>query len=103
LISVLGRQVDYLTVHQGFFLVWLVVTGLHVLARIIPALRLTVARRDHSGAVPGGSGRIVAVVFSLAAAVASAVLVLSAAGDWHRVGGWDRQGLSSHLRSVRLR
>ena len=103
LISVLGRRVDYLTVHQGFFVVWLVLTGLHVLARILPALRLTVARRDHSRAVPGGSGRIVAVVFSLAAAVASAVLVLSAAGDWHSVGGRDRQGLPSHARSVRLR
>ena len=87
LISVLGRRVDYLTVHQGFFVAWLVLTGLHVLARILPALRLTVARRDHSGAVPGGIGRIVAVVFSLAAAVASAVLVLSAAdGTMSRPG-----------------
>lgn len=103
LISVLGRRVDYLTVHQGFFVAWLVLTGLHVLARILPALRLTVARRDHSRAVPGGIGRTVAVVFSLAAAVASAVLVLSAAGDWHSVGGRDRQGLPSHARSVRLR
>jgi hypothetical protein len=92
LISVLGRRVDYLTVHQGFFVVWLVLTGLHVLARILPALRLTVARRGHSRAVPGGSGRLVAIVFILAVAVACAVLVLSAAGGWHSSGNRDQPG-----------
>jgi hypothetical protein len=103
LISVLGRRVDYVTVHEGFFVVWLVLTGLHLLARILPALRLTIARRRHSRAVPGGSGRIVALVFSSAAAVASAVLVLSAAHDWHSVERRDQQGPPNHARSVRLR
>jgi hypothetical protein len=93
LISVLGRRVDYLTVHQGFFVAWLVLTGLHVLARIVPALRLTVARREHASTVAGGSGRLVAIVFSSAVAVACAVLVLSAAGGWHSSGGRDRPGV----------
>jgi hypothetical protein len=93
LISVLGHRVDYLTVHQGFFVVWLVLTGLHVLARIVPALRLTVARRDHASAVAGGSGRLVAIVVILAVAVACAVLVLFAAGGWHSSGGRDRPGV----------
>jgi hypothetical protein len=101
--SVLGHRVDYVTVHKGFFAIWLVLTGLHVLARIGPALWLTMARPGRLGPVPGGSGRIMAVVFSLAAAVGSAVLVLSAAGDWHSVGGPDRERPPSHARSVRLR
>jgi hypothetical protein len=103
LISVLGHRVDYVTVHQGFFVVWLVLTGLHLLARILPALRLTVTRPRHSTAVPGGSGRLAALVFSLAAAVASAVLVLSAAHDWHNVGRRDQPGPPNHARSVHLR
>ena len=102
-ISVLGHRLDYVTVHKGFFAVWLVLTGLHVLARIGPALWLTVARRGRFSSVPGGGGRIAAILLSLAAAVASAVLVLSVAGDWHSVGGRDRRDAPSHARSVRLR
>jgi hypothetical protein len=102
-ISVLGHPVDYLTVHKGFFAVWLALTGLHVLARIGPALWIIVARRGHFSSVPGGCGRIAAVVLSLTAAVVSAVLVLSAAGDWHTAGSRDRKGLPSDVRSVRLR
>lgn len=99
-ISVLGHRVDYLTVHKGFFAVWLVLTGLHVLARVGPALWLTVARRSRFRSVLGGSGRIVAVVLSLAAAVISAALVLSAAGDWFSVESRDRKDPPSHARSV---
>ena len=102
LISVLGHRVNYLTMHQGFFAVWLVLTGLHLLARIVPALRLTVTRRDHTSTVAGSGGRIAAIVFSLAVAVASAALVLSAAGDWHNVGGRDRPDVPSEVRSVHL-
>jgi hypothetical protein len=102
-VSVLGHPLDYVTVHKGFFVLWLVLTGLHVLARIGPALWLTVARHGRLGAVPGGRGRIVALVFSLAAAVVSAVLVLSVAGDWHGVGGRDRKDVPIRARSVRLR
>jgi hypothetical protein len=99
-ISVLGHQVDYVTVNRGFFVVWLVLTGLHVLARIGPALWLTVARRGRFGSVPGGSGRIVAVAFSLTAAVVSAVLVLSAAGEWHDLGAQGRKGRAKPRSSV---
>ena len=100
-VSVLGHRVDYVTVHKGFFALWLVLTGLHVLARIGPALWLTVARGGRFSAVPGGGRRIMVIAFSLVAAVAAAVLVLSAAGDWHNVGVRDRQGSPSDARSVR--
>lgn len=100
--SVLGHPVDYVMVHKGFFVMWLVLTGLHVLARIGPALWLTVARHGRFSSVPGARGRVVAVVLSVAAAVVSAILVLSAAREWHAVGGGDRKDLPGHTRSVRL-
>jgi hypothetical protein len=36
LFTVVGQRVDVLTLHQASFAVWAVVTGLHVLARLIP-------------------------------------------------------------------
>jgi hypothetical protein len=82
LITALGQRVDWLTLHQGLFIVWAALTGLHVLGRAMPALQLTVLGNGAGGPVDGAKGR--AAVLSGAAVVAAvaALLVLSASGSW---------------------
>ncbi len=83
--SVLGFRVDWVTVHQGIFVVWCVATGLHLLGRIIPALRLTV-RRGAAGRVPGSLVRAALLVAAGATAVVLAVALVRADGSWQRSG-----------------
>ncbi len=82
LITVLGQRLDWLTLHKGFFVLWGVLTGLHVLARTVPALQLTILRAQQSPRVDGGRWRSAAIGATVLIAVAAAVLVLSAAGSW---------------------
>lgn len=82
LITVLGQRVDWLTVHQGLFIVCAVLTGLHVLARLVPAVQLTVLTKHAPRTVDGTGSRATVLVGSLAIATAAAVLVLSASGSW---------------------
>jgi hypothetical protein len=53
LLTALGQRVDWLTLHQGLFIVWAVLTGLHVLGRTVPALQLTVLRERTARTVDG--------------------------------------------------
>jgi hypothetical protein len=93
LLDVAGQRVDSVTVHQAAFVVWAVVTGLHTLARLIPAARLTVmpGTGDGGPVVPGGGRRVAALVVTVAVAVPVAMLVLSAASGW-RAESADRHG-----------
>jgi hypothetical protein len=80
LLDLLGFRIDWVTVHQGFFVVWAGATGLHVLGRIVPALRLTVAA--DGGAVPGAAVRWLLLALMSLAAVALAVALVHADGSW---------------------
>jgi hypothetical protein len=82
LVTVLGFSVSPLTLHQASFAVWAGATGLHVLARLVPALR-TARPSNAGGATPHGRRlRTVALVgVTSLAAVASATL-LSLASSW---------------------
>ena len=82
LVRALGQRVDAITVHQAFFACWSVATGLHVLARLAPAMALA-GRRS---AVPGGRRRFAAVAVTLAVAAIAAVLLLGAAAAWPHAG-----------------
>jgi hypothetical protein len=82
LVTALGRRIDWVTLHQGLFIIWAVLTGLHVLARFIPALRLTVITRRPTTTVDGSRRRAAAIGATIIIAAISAVLVLSAAGSW---------------------
>jgi hypothetical protein len=83
LVSVAGLRVDWLTLHQGFFAVWVVVTALHVLGRFVPALRMTVARADAgTREVPGRWTRALLLVAVVTSAAALAVVLVHAAGSW---------------------
>jgi hypothetical protein len=81
LLTVVGFQVDWVSLHQGFFAVWGVVTGLHVLGRVVPALRPTVgpARGEN---VPGAWTRWLLLGATALAAAALAVVLVHADGSW---------------------
>lgn len=93
LIGVVGFEADWVTVHQGFFAVWVVVTSLHLLGRIVPALRITIGPRGGpSDAVPGAVGRRVLLVLTALSAAALVVALVHADGGWagrHRFDDHD--------------
>jgi hypothetical protein len=87
LVTVLGQRVDALTLHQAFFVVWAVVTGLHLLARFVPALEATVTGPARSVPVPGRATRTGALVASLVVAALVAVLLVRDGGSWQQDRG----------------
>lgn len=80
--SVVGFRISPLTVHQASFIAWLVATGLHVLARTVPAVQVAAGGRPHRRRVPGSVGRGVVMLGTLALGAAIGVLVLHLAGGW---------------------
>jgi hypothetical protein len=105
LLTAAGRRVDWLTLHQGLFLVWAVLTGLHVLARTLPAIQLTVRHRPAAPRVDGGGRRAVLIAAVAVSAAVAALLLLLASGSWrsdrgradHRLPGFPaRAGISAH-------
>jgi hypothetical protein len=91
LIDVIGFRIDWVTVHQGFFAVWATVTGLHLLGRIVPALRIAVVRRGMSVGVPGGWSRRLLLALVAVSAVVLAVVLVRADGGWVGLGHVDLQ------------
>ncbi len=89
LVTVLGQRISTLTLHQAAFIFWGVVTGLHVLARALPAW---MALRPGSGdGVPGRSWRAVALLASLGLGVAGLFLILQHDNGWRSAP--DRHGV----------
>lgn len=87
LVDALGFRVDAITVHQAFFVLFAVFTGLHLLARFVPALRLASGRRhpgDRGPRLPGATGRAAVLVAAAVAGVVALVLVLPSASGWHQ-------------------
>jgi hypothetical protein len=82
LMHLFGQRIDGVTLHQAAFAAWAIVTGLHVLTRLVPALQLTVLPSGKRDQVPGPRRRGVALVLTVAVAAASAALVLGVSGDW---------------------
>jgi hypothetical protein len=82
LLDILGQRLDWVSIHQATFVVWAVVTGLHTLARLVPAIRLTVAPAQSGAPVPGRVRRVTALIATVSIAAVGAALVWSAAGSW---------------------
>ena len=95
LFALVGQRVDAVTLHQAFFAVWAVATGLHVLGRAFPAARLALGRSSPGGAVDGRAVRGGIGVLTAGLAALCAVLLLLAASGW-RSGDW---GFHGHERS----
>ena len=81
--SALGFGVSWLSVHQGVFAVWCGATGLHLLGRIVPALRLTV-RRGGAARVPGTLVRTLLLVAAAGTAVVLAVVLVRGDASWQQ-------------------
>jgi hypothetical protein len=90
LITVLGQRVDWLTLHQGLFIVWAVFTGLHVIGRFVPALNLVIFPKLATNGIDGGRNRATILIATLAVAAVSAALVLSASGSWRQDNHYGR-------------
>ncbi|MGH3445653.1 MAG: hypothetical protein ACRDPB_09795 [Nocardioidaceae bacterium] len=89
--TLLGFRVDWVSAHQGFFVVWAAATGLHLLGRIAPALRATVL----TGAAPVVAGRWTRVlwfVVMVASAAALAVVLVHAEGSWASFHSFGQDG-----------
>lgn len=92
LLDLLGFRIDWVTVHQVFFAVWAAATGLHLLGRIVPALR-TAVLRPGAAAVPGAWMRWTLLAAAAVAAIALAVVLVHVDGSWvglHRFHPDDR-------------
>lgn len=98
LFTALGQRVDTLTLHQGLFILFAVATGLHLLARIVPAVVLVTGRLHRSDGVPGRGPRLATLLLTLAAAAVTAALILGASSDWKQDSGHhfhDRPGVGA--------
>jgi len=84
LVTVLGQQISWLTLHQVTFIAWGVATGLHVLARTMPAVHLTLTPLRAPSRVAGTTMRTLALLATLLVAVGAALLVLGLSGSWTR-------------------
>jgi hypothetical protein len=80
-LDVVWLRVDWVSVHQGFFAVWVVATGLHLLGRIVPALRITLMS-PHGADVPGTRARWLTLAGVVVSAAALAVALVHADGSW---------------------
>jgi len=77
-----------LTLHKASFVVWLVVTGIHVLAYVLRLPRLVASDWRRRASTPGAGARRALVLGSLAVGVALGAVVLPLAHPWtHRLFG----------------
>lgn len=79
LLTVVGQRVDWITVHQAAFVVWGVATGLHVLARTVPAWQLV---WSSAADVPGLRARLTALLAVGVLGIACIAWVLPHSGGW---------------------
>ena len=81
-LAVFGYSVSALTVHQATFIAWAVVTGLHTLARLVPAFRIITQHAHPRAAVPGRIPRLGLLTATLAGAGVAAAVLLGLSSSW---------------------
>jgi hypothetical protein len=103
LLSLVGHPISLVTVHQGFFILFAVTAGLHLLARFVPALSLATGRPRRPGdpgpGVPGEGRRIALLVATAIAAVLAIALVLPSVQGWQHdrhLDDHDRATAAAH-------
>ncbi len=77
-----GTPISPLFLHQASFAGWIVVTSLHVLGRLAPAVRILTGRAVGAVAVSGGLVRGTLIAVAGAAAVWLAVVILGDSSAW---------------------
>lgn len=83
LMTVVGQRIDPLTIHKICFVLWLTITGAHVLTRTVPALQLARGGPGHKHRVPGRATRAALVTLTFAVSIATAVVVVDLPTTWH--------------------
>ncbi len=81
LVSLAGFRINWLAIHQGAFAVWATATGIHLVGRIVPAVRI-VGRTATSARLPGGTTRLILSGVVIAAAIGLAFLLVHADTGW---------------------
>ena len=82
LLTVAGQQISWLTLHQVTFIAWGVVTGLHVLVRIVPAAGLVLASESRPNRLAGTLARSLTLLATVVVAIVAAVVILRLSGAW---------------------
>jgi len=82
LVTVAGQRVDALTLHKMAFLAWLVVVGVHTLARLVPAVQIASGRSPRRRRPAGVTWRAAVLAATLAVGVVAGAGVLRVSGDW---------------------
>ena len=80
--TVAGQRIDALTLHKICFVLWLVATGLHVLARSIPAWQLATGGTRTRTHTPGRGLRAAALIVVVAVSVGTGIVVSNLPTDW---------------------
>ena len=100
--SFAGFRLDALTLHKAAFVLWLVVTSLHTLGRVVPAA-LIAGKRIGPRVVPGGGLRIVVLALIIAVSVLTGAVVLSLSNYGSgRDRGFERSGMAGHWGSAHI-
>jgi hypothetical protein len=83
LVTVFGQGLDVLTVHQALFIAFAVATGLHLLARMVPAVTLVLDGRQQARAsVPGSRRRMILLAVVVVAGIVTAVVFVRWETSW---------------------
>jgi hypothetical protein len=78
-----------LNLHKAAFVIWAGATAVHVLGRLLLALRLTVARTS-TAAVPGRYRRVAVLGLTAVVAIGAGILAASLIGPWQADQPFDR-------------
>jgi hypothetical protein len=90
LLSLVGFTIDWITLHQIAFAVWASATGLHLLGRIVPAVRIAFGSLRLR--VPGAFARYATTGAVLAAAVVLAFVLVHLDSSWSDDHGFPQDG-----------
>lgn len=82
LLTLLVFRVSWITLHQGTFLIWATATGLHLLGRFVPAVRLVGNQTFRGRRVPGRYFRVGLLSVAAATSVLAALLLVRDLGSW---------------------
>src|SRR3954469_18730373 len=97
-----GFRLDAVLLHKAAFVLWLIVTSLHTLGRLVPAVLLAGKRRGPR-AVPGGRLRIALLALTVVVSLVTGALVLSLSDyQSHRDDGLRVPTLLGELHNSRL-
>lgn len=92
LLTVLGHGIDTVMIHKVVFVAWAAVTGVHTLARLVPALRIIAVQVHARSRVPGASLRAAVFAIIVIAAVVAAIALHGQANPWLVRGFFHHRG-----------